>query len=325
MPFESKHILVAVADPTARSSLAVARAAEIAARTGARVTLFHSLYSPYVAGEQFYSPKDLERDIEASVNARKRQLERIARPLREAGLVANVRVRWDYPIHESIVREVLREKIDLVVLESHRHGAAARLVLSNTDWQLIRLCPCPLLLVKSGRRYQRPRVLAAIDPLHAHAKPAALDAALLAAADGFATTFGGRLHAAHFYVLASPLTSGFMMEPMPLPANLAAQHERDVRRAFDALAGKYALGPRRTHLRSGVPVDELPALAAEIDASVVVMGAVSRSGLRRLFIGHTAERVIDRLKCDVLIVKPAGFRTPVPRRAVNRPVVLPPL
>jgi universal stress protein E len=55
------------------------------------------------------------------------------------------------------------------------------------------------------------------------------------------------------------------------------------------------------------------------------MGAVSRSGLKRLFIGHTAERVIDRLKCDVLIVKPEGFKTPVPKKAANRPVVLPPL
>ena len=53
-------------------------------------------------------------------------------------------------------------------------------------------------------------------------------------------------------------------------------------------------------------------------ASVVVMGAVSRSALTRLFIGHTAERVIDALKCDVLIVKPRRFKT----RVVPRPRLL---
>ena len=37
------------------------------------------------------------------------------------------------------------------------------------------------------------------------------------------------------------------------------------------------------------------------------MGAVSRSALERLFIGSTAEAVSDKLSCDVLIVKPAGF------------------
>jgi universal stress protein E len=33
------------------------------------------------------------------------------------------------------------------------------------------------------------------------------------------------------------------------------------------------------------------------------MGAVSRSGLERLLIGNAAQRVLDELKCDVLIVK----------------------
>jgi len=322
---DTKHILVALADPSVKSSPAIARAGEIGGKTGARVTLFHSLYSPYVAGEQFYSPGDLERDIEAAVNAGKKELERLARPLAADGIQTHARCRWDYPVHESIIREVLREEVDLVVIESHRHGAAARLVLTNTDWQLIRLCPCPVLLVKTTRRYDRPRVLVSVDPMHAHAKPAGLDARLLSAGAALAETFNGKPHAAHFYMLTTPLATGFMVEPLPLPAEIAEQHEREVRKAFDQLVGKYDLGARRTHLKTGLPIDALPELAEEIDAHVVVMGAVSRSGLERLFIGHTAERVIDRLKCDVLIVKPDGFKTPVPRRAVHRPVVLPPL
>jgi universal stress protein E len=46
------------------------------------------------------------------------------------------------------------------------------------------------------------------------------------------------------------------------------------------------------------------------------MGAVSRSALKRLFIGNAAERVLDRLDCDVLIVKPRGFKSGVERRPV---------
>ena len=34
------------------------------------------------------------------------------------------------------------------------------------------------------------------------------------------------------------------------------------------------------------------------------MGAVSRAGLKRIFIGSTAEHVLDSLHCDVLVVKP---------------------
>ena len=321
----TRHILVALADPAANSSNAIVRATEIASQTGARVTLFHSLYSPYIAGEQFYTPGALQRDIEAAVNARKRALEHLAEPLTAAGIACNVRCRWDYPVHDSIVREVVREKVDLLILESHRHGAAARMVLGNTDWQLLRLCPCPVLLVKSARRYLRPRVLVCVDPLHAHAKPAALDQRLLATGKALAETFDGKLHAAHFYMLEVPLAAGFIVEPIPLPTGIAEQHASEVRKAFEQLIVGYALGARQAHLRQGLPIDELPALAAEIDAAVVVMGAVSRSGLKRLFIGHTAERVIDRLVCDVLVLKPDGFKTPVPRQATHRPVVVQPL
>jgi universal stress protein E len=46
-----------------------------------------------------------------------------------------------------------------------------------------------------------------------------------------------------------------------------------------------------------------------------VTGAVSRSGWRRLLIGSTAERLLDRLDCDLLIINPRDFRTRVPRKA----------
>jgi universal stress protein E len=38
------------------------------------------------------------------------------------------------------------------------------------------------------------------------------------------------------------------------------------------------------------------------------MGAISRSGLKGLFLGNTAEDILDRLHCDLVIVKPAGFK-----------------
>ena len=320
-----KHILVAMADPAARSSIALAKAAALARKTGAELTLFHSLYSPYVAGEQFYSPDALEKDIEGAVNARKAQLSKVALGLGKDVPRVRVRVRWDYPVYESIVREAVRENVDLVVAESHRHTRAARAVLSNTDWQLIRLCPCPVLFVKTAKPYDRLRVLAAVDPLHAHAKPEALDKTILERGGELAELFNGPLHVAHAYLLATPFTSGVLMEPVPLPVSVAEQQLAEVRKAFDKLVKPYALGSRRSHLRAGNASVELPAIAEEVGAGVVVMGAVSRSGLKRLFIGSTAERVIDHLKCDVLVIKPEGFKTPVPRRPGYRPIVLPPL
>jgi universal stress protein E len=323
--FEFKHILVAVSHPAAPPSPALRRAMEIALKTGARVTIFHSLYSPYVASEQFYTPADLRRDIESAVRVRKEALEVLAQPLIEAGIITHVRCRWDYPVHESIVREVVREHIDLLIADSHHHAAMARLLLSHTDWQLIRLCPCPLLLTKADRPYEGLRVLASVDPLHAHAKPEGLDSQLLAYGKKLTTLFSGQLHAAHFYPIAMAIPTGFMGEPLPLPSYVMEGYARHAKRAFAALVHRAEFADSESHCRPGEATVELPVLVREIDPQVVVMGAVSRSGLKRLFIGATAERVIDELACDVLIIKPEGFKTTVPRRALNRPVVFPPL
>ena len=320
-----RHILVATAELAATKSPALEKAAAIARKSGATITLFHSIYSPYVAGERFYSPDALEKDIEAAVNQPRDRLAKIAAPLEQEGLKVRVRVRWDYPVYESIVREVMRENIDLVVAESHRHTRTARALLTNTDWQLIRLCPCPVLFVKTARPYERTRMLAAIDPMHAHAKPENLDERILAIGSELAAIFNGRLHAVHSYLLGTPFSSGALLDTVSLPVSVTELQLAEVRKAFDKLLEPHGLTAKRRHLRPGNPAREIPAVAEELEAGVVVMGAVSRTGLKRLFIGSTAERVIDHLPCDVLVIKPEDFKTPVPRRPGYRPMVLPPL
>jgi universal stress protein E len=68
----------------------------------------------------------------------------------------------------------------------------------------------------------------------------------------------------------------------------------------------------------------LPRVARETHAGVVVMGAVSRTGLKKLFIGNTAERVLADLPCDVLVVKPGAFREHVAPERRGAMVLTPP-
>ena len=56
----------------------------------------------------------------------------------------------------------------------------------------------------------------------------------------------------------------------------------------------------------------LPRVAESLGASLLVMGAVSRSRLQEIFLGSTAERVLDRIACDVLVVKPGDFAEKLP-------------
>jgi nucleotide-binding universal stress UspA family protein len=76
--------------------------------------------------------------------------------------------------------------------------------------------------------------------------------------------------------------------------------------SFEMFRANAAIPRTRAHLVEGNPSREIPRVAGKLGAAIVVMGALSRSGLERLFIGNTAERVLGALNCDVLVVKPEG-------------------
>jgi universal stress protein E len=48
---------------------------------------------------------------------------------------------------------------------------------------------------------------------------------------------------------------------------------------------------------------QMTRIAKKTHARIIVMGAISRGALKRLFIGSTAERVLDDATYDILVVK----------------------
>lgn len=48
-----------------------------------------------------------------------------------------------------------------------------------------------------------------------------------------------------------------------------------------------------------------------IEADLVVMGTVARTGIPGFIMGNTAETVLNPIDCSVLAIKPPGFVTPV--------------
>jgi nucleotide-binding universal stress UspA family protein len=55
----------------------------------------------------------------------------------------------------------------------------------------------------------------------------------------------------------------------------------------------------------------VPESARESQADLVVMGTVGRTGISGLFIGNTAEAILEQVRCSVLAIKPLGFVSPV--------------
>jgi universal stress protein E len=313
--------ILVVIDPAREDQPALSRAADYAGRLGAPLVLVAAVYDPYLAGEDRYPGIELEKQRQALVAHHLGRLRALARPLAGRGLRITCRAVFDQPLHEAVVREVLRHRPALVVKDTHHHGALRQLFFTNTDWHLIRDCPAPLWLVKPGAPSPYATVLAAVDPLHGNDKPGSLDRAIIATAQALGVAYGERVHVLHAWNPAIPGLSaplpGIAGVPAGVPPELLEQLKGDHARALDSLAADIGLPAAQVHLRAGDPATVLTDAARELQAAVVVMGAVARSRLRRAFIGSTAERALEELPCDVLIVKPEGFECPVsPRNRV---------
>ena len=308
-----RRILVAVKTLQGKASPAVAKAAQLAQALGASVELFHAIATPlYVDAYSSTngSLEDSERDIQQRCLT---QLRAMAKRIQRRAIEVSVAAEWDFPGYEAVIRRANHIKADLIVADLHtgRHIAAGMLHL--TDWELLRLSATPVLLVKTKAPYRQPAILAAVDPTHTRAKPAALDSEILSAASSITDSLHGTLHAMHAYIPAPPsIWPANAAGALSLP-RLMAQTARKARHALDRALQSTEIPRSRRHLIDRHPIDAIEQTARQIHSSIVVMGAVSRSGLKGFFIGNTAERVLDSLACDVLVVKPANFKPRVAR------------
>jgi universal stress protein E len=310
---DSKSILVVI-DPTADRQPALERAAWLAERLGATLDLLICDYDQQLSGGRFFASEAMEGARNALLETHRHRLESLATPLRERDLVVRTDTRWEHPLDHGVLRKVAELQPIMVVKETHYHGAVQRALFSNTDWNLIRRCAVPLLLVKPRQPAAAPRILAAVDPMHEFDKPAELDHAILALAKELVAALSGKLDVFHAFDPAPAIAgaTGSIASPIAVPVReLTEALERRHKAALTALLHDYPVDPEAVHLQQGVAAEQLLALSRNLPADIVVMGAIARSGIKRVFIGNTAERVLDRLPCDLLIVKPAGFAVPL--------------
>lgn len=232
-------------------------------------------------------------------------LEALAAALRGAGHQVKVDALRFAPLHEGIVRHVLKRKPDLVIKEHQESITLARAARIPTDHYLARDCPAPLLLLQPGAWSLSPQVVSAIDPCHPADRAAELDMAVLAAGEALSSSLG----AAHQCVHALQGPSHLVDEP-PDQVAIAAQHQQNrqiVERFFD----RHAKGHATLHFLESHPRQALIEFVKARACDILVMGAVARSRPHDPLIGGTAAAVLDAVSCDVLIIKSPGFISPV--------------
>ena len=318
-----RKILVAVKNPDGRRQAGVDKAIGIAKSLGASIEFFHAIAEPVFLEVQPLTGNSLAEIKREALHLRQKRMDKLAERARKRGVEARGTVEWDFPPHEAIVRRSVRCRVDLIIAECHE-GRRNKWLMRITDWELLRASPVPVLLLKTSRPWRRHTVLAAVDPSHAHAKPSRLDSLIVEKGAQLAKALDGSLHLMH---AASPSAIGLTLaDPVIDGVTLAELYEQQkalARAEFVKFADSVKVPRTRRHVIDGDPTRGISAVARAVAADVVVMGAVSRSGIKRMLIGNTAEKVLATIPSDVLVVKPAHFEKRVAATTRGMRVVAP--
>lgn len=279
---------------------AVVRAAALARKSGDKVLL-----ALFESDRVWARAASRGFDLDAYKRGRREKLEALAERLRQDDLTVDAQVFWDHPTKERVLLEVLARQPQLVVKDVHREASLKRVLFTPEDIDLLRQCSAPLMLVRSGTHGLPKRILAAVDPLDEEGRPHELTARVLNTANRLAMQCDAELDVVHAFEYFPPFADpefGWM------PDLGLIEQFRDLHRdALQELGKEFGIPPQHLHLLDGIPGWAIAEFAAANTIDVVVMGSIQRSFLQRLSIGSVAEDLLQRLDCDVLVLKPDGF------------------
>jgi len=295
-----KRILVDI-DSDAAVHPALERAILLARDGGATVTV-----TDVMAGSP-YERRHWSADLEEAVLARRRsQLTRIASMVRD--VVTDAKLLIGRPA-SALIQEVIRAGHDLLMRSHARDesGAAAR-DFGAVDMELLRECPCAVMLVRPSSAAQQPRIAAAVNAGALDAAEQALNVKIATSAVDLAERLGGAPMLLHAW---SPFGERMIRAHASEDAFATYVEEARTRAAADLNTLTQSLGSRLRAVpiiqRRGRPEDVILESVTAEGVDLLVMGTVARGGIPGLVFGNTAERVLRKLRCSVLTLKPDNF------------------
>ncbi|MCV3272019.1 universal stress protein [Roseobacter sinensis] len=223
----------------------------------------------------------------------------------------------------EIIRKVSETDSDLVVKAADPLSGASRFLYASTDQHLLRKCPCAVWLQMPAAPVTPRRVLAAVDlDSEDVAEPetlTALNRQVVDVARGIARGPEAQVIVLHAWDAVGEgvvwaFTSG-------MDARLSSdRYVKEVLKSRRQAMNRFIASvedpnrpgpPLLPKLIRGAPEQVIEAQSRTLHADLVVMGTVARTGVSGVFIGNTAENIINSLGCPVLAVKPDGYVSPV--------------
>ena len=318
--------LAVVCTPGENDGNLLSAAADLAKRRNADLTVLSVIETPAELGWIARTTGASTNDITDRLIDERR--EKIDGLISQAGLnpKPKLTVMVGKPFLE-IIRHVIAHKIDLVVKTAEELPGVGRYLFASTDQHLLRKCPCPVWLRLRDSPHRIKSILATVDVNHTTANEpetlAGLNRRIIETAAHIATKENAALHLLHVWdALGEGLVRMWSnaLDPDAAVAAYVKDIEANHSRALDTLTDQARawIGPDQMkhlnllpRLERGDPRAVIPAQVHALEADVLVMGTIARTGVPGFVIGNTAEDILNSVDCSVVTVKPPHYISPV--------------
>lgn len=297
------NILVVI-DPEEAEHSALNRIKEIPATADVRYKVDLYLDAlPVLAREAGHSP------LKDQVESKREWLEALVHPLRDVGYTIDVEVVAFTKLYEEIIKSARKFGADFVFKPLRQHDTIRRVFFTSTDWNLVRLCSVPLLLVNDQPSVHGKPVIAAVDVGDEDEAHKELNEIVLEQANLLARVLASEVHVIYAYGPAAVASRAAVGDPLAYKI-ARGKYDEELAVARE-LAARHGVTEGNVHLREGVPDIVLDDYAKESGAGVIVLGTVARRGASGFFVGNTAEAALERTDIDVFVVKQADYKSPL--------------
>jgi nucleotide-binding universal stress UspA family protein len=296
IPLEPLRTIVVATDFSADAAAALDWAARVAREHSAKIVLVHAATVVAPVGLEFVP---LDERVYAEIRAQARsQLALLASGLRQSGLHVESELTAD-PVAANVLAAAEQHGAELVVAGTRGLTGWKRAILGSVAARLVRKATCPVVTVHAADAVRERPVRTILVPTDfSEDSVRAAHAASRILGEGGSDRRLVLLHVYRYPVVFSPKSE-------PVLARSIDDVVRSARKEMAALAERFAQAGVRvdSRIEEGPPWEVILEQAGQIGADLIAMGTHGRSGLERLFLGSTAERVLSASPCPILTVR----------------------
>jgi len=290
-----REILV-IADQNGTGNPAFVHALEIARNTGAKIEFVGFVHAAGVDSSEVLSTAEKRKVHHRFIDNKQAEMDQFLAGQDLTDVRVNVDVVWERSFDRWVSARCGQKSFDMILKSGNRSESTSHV---PSDWQLMRHCPDPVMIVGESPWKSGGVILAALDLGATSEQALKLNEEILRYSFILGKATGSKVHACY----AIPMPKALM----ELDFFDSQDYEQKIRRSIDPIISKLiedgGLNKQTLHLLSGKPAKEILRLSDDIKADVVIMGNKTRPSLRGRLLGNTAENVLHKVNADVVVVK----------------------